>query len=339
MSNASSSEAEWSTRLDPYKSPQDLIRRPDDPRLGEIIEPWRGDASSLQQGRAVFIGFPQDEGVRRNQGRPGAALAPQEIRRYLYRLTPWDGVNNTDLTNHPPLDMGDVRVEDPLEDSQERLGEVITAILRSRAIPIGLGGGHETAYGHYLGYTGVRQKVGIINLDAHLDVRPLVDGMGHSGSPFRQALDHPTFPLPGRLYVCLGAQPQSVSRQHFNYLREAGGVVHWRDSVRRRLCEFFQREYDRLVAEECHVYVSLDADVVRASEIPGVSAPNPSGLSGEEVLECLRLAGSLPHVTSLDLVEINPLLDRDGQSARWAALLLWHFLMGLTSRSQTGSPP
>jgi arginase family enzyme len=93
------------------------------------------------------------------------------------------------------------------------------------------------------------------------------------------------------------------------------------------------------VAEGCHVYVSLDADVVRASEMPGVSAPNPSGLSGEEVQECLRLAGSLPHVTSLDLVEINPLLDRDGQSARWAALLLWHFLMGLTSRSQTGSPP
>src|SRR5260370_41513681 len=130
MSNASSSEAEWSTRLDPCKSPEDLIRRPDDPRLGEIIEPWRGDASLLQKGRAVFIGFPQDEGVRRNQGRPGAAQAPQEIRRSLYRLTPWDEVNDIDLTNHPPLDMGDVRVEGSLEGSQKRLGEVISVALR-----------------------------------------------------------------------------------------------------------------------------------------------------------------------------------------------------------------
>src|ERR1700692_1787815 len=90
MSGASSSAVEWFTRLEPAKAPAELPRRPDDPRLGEIVEFWRGDAAALRPGRAVLIGFPQDEGVRRNGGRIGAAEAPGEIRGWLYRLTPGD---------------------------------------------------------------------------------------------------------------------------------------------------------------------------------------------------------------------------------------------------------
>jgi formiminoglutamase len=63
-----------------------------------------------------------------------------------------------------------------------------------------------------------------------------------------------------------------------------------------------------------------------------VSAPNPLGLSGEEVAACARLAGASPAVSSFDLVEINPSLDRDGRSARWAAVAVWHFLAGLACR-------
>src|SRR5205814_6005771 len=68
------------------------------------------------------------------------------------------------------------------------------------------------------------------------------------------------------------------------------------------------------------------------SEVPGVSAPNPVGLSGREVIACARLAGQSPHVASFELVEINPRYDRDGQSARWAAVVLWNFLIGLGQR-------
>ena len=90
-----------------------------------------------------------------------------------------------------------------------------------------LGGGHETAYGIYLGYVAAGLPVGIVNIDAHLDVRPLIDGKGHSGSPFRQAMEHPTQPLPGNRYVCLGAQPHAVSRDHWAYVHERGGLVRW----------------------------------------------------------------------------------------------------------------
>ena len=102
--------------------------------------------------------------------------------------------------------------------------------------------------------------------------------------------------------------------------------------MRDTLCQHFDQERERLTRLGCPVYVTLDADVVHVGDVPGVSAPNSLGLSGAEVIACARLAGESPSVTSFDVVEINPAFDRDGQSARWAALVVWYFLVGLTHR-------
>jgi formiminoglutamase len=285
----------------------------------------------LLPGRPILVGFPQDEGVRRNEGRPGAAQAPAAIRHWLYRLTPWDAVHDSDLASLDLLDLGNVRIDGDLEASQQALGEVIAAILTAGSVPIVLGGGHETAYGHYLGYVLAGREPAIVNIDAHLDVRPLLDGRGHSGSPFRQALEHPTRSLLGDHYVVLGAQPHAVSREHQLYVRDKGGVIRWVSEVGNRLDSIFRSECARLSAASS-VYVTLDSDVVRQADVPAVSAPNPLGLSGRAVAEWAAVAGASPAVSSFDLVEINPTFDRDGQSARWAALVIWHFLRGLARR-------
>jgi formiminoglutamase len=288
----------------------------------------------LRAGRPVLVGFPQDEGVRRNRGRPGAAEAPTAIRQWLYRLTPWDASHETNLAGLDLLDLGNVRIAGDLEESQQALAEVIAAILTAGAVPIVLGGGHETAYGHYLGYVRAGRQVAILNLDAHLDVRPLLEGRGHSGSPFLQALEHPTQPLPGDRYVVLGAQPQAVSREHHDYVRSKGGVIHWAEETHNRLEAIFRDECDRLTGQNGSVYVTLDSDVVCQGDVPGVSAPNPLGLSGRAVARCAAAAGANPSVSSFDLVEINPSFDGDGRSARWAAAVVWHFLSGLCRRRE-----
>jgi formiminoglutamase len=333
MSNASSNAAAWFTRLEP-KSPPDLVRRPDDPRLGECVTFWQEGMPELWAGRPVLIGFPQDEGVRRNRGRTGAADAPAAIRHRLYRLTPWDAVHDADLAALDMLDLGDVRCGSGLEESQQALAEVIAAILTAGAVPIVLGGGHETAYGHYLGYVHASRPAAIVNFDAHLDVRPLIDGCGHSGSPFRQALEHPNQPLRGDRYVVLGAQPLAVAREHLHYVQSQGGVVHWAEEVRDQSESILREECQRLESDIGSVYVTLDCDVVNQADVPGVSAPNPLGLPGPAVVVCAAAAGECPAVSSFDLVEINPSFDRDGQSARWAAAVVWHFLSGLSRRRE-----
>src|SRR5437762_11458331 len=128
MSGGLSSAGGWCSRLEPVAPPA-AFQRADDPRLEGVVEFWRGDPAALQPGRAVLVGFPQDEGVRRNQGRPGAAEAPREIRHHLYRLTPWDGTLGVDLARLPPLDAGNVRVAGNLETAQEALAEVVGGTL------------------------------------------------------------------------------------------------------------------------------------------------------------------------------------------------------------------
>jgi formiminoglutamase len=337
MSGESSSVAEWYTQLKPTEQAAGVVRRPGEPCLGEVIETWNGDRAALLPGRAVLIGFPEDEGVRRNQGRPGAAGAPTEIRRWIHRLMPWDAETGLDLGSPAPLDAGDVRAEANLEETQCSLARVVAGVLESRAIPIVLGGGHETAYGHFLGYAVRRCAVGIINIDAHLDLRPPLAIGGHSGSPFRQAIENTDYPLAGNHYVCLGCQAQATSQVQWQYALQHGCIVRFFDELTPTLAQCFERETLRLEEAGCTVYVSVDADAVQASEVPGVSAPNPDGLSGHDVLALGRSAGRHPGVSSIDLVEINPRYDRDSQSARWGALLVWNFLVGLAERRKHSS--
>jgi formiminoglutamase len=259
-------------------------------------------------------------------------MGPREIRTWLFKLVPTDVAAGADLTVNPPLDLGDVRIDGPLERSQESLGEVVSKVLVQGGVPIILGGGHETAFGHYLGYAANRTAVGIINVDAHLDVRPLCDGRGTSGTPFRQAMEHAPFALPGQNYVCLGARPQAISRDHWEYARARGCVVRFDTDLREGLEESLQKECGRLSRLGCRVMVTIDADAIRMADMPAVSAPAPTGLAGIAVAGLARRAGVEPAVASLDIVEISPRLDRDSQGARLGALIVWNFLIGLSMR-------
>ncbi len=155
MSGESTNADAWSTKLDPVVPLRPSPPRADDLRLGDYVEFWSGGPSPLRAGRPVVIGFPQDAGVRRNAGRPGAAGAPLAIRRWLYRLTPWDAISGADLTRINLLDLGNVRAGSDVEASQAALAAVVAAVRAAGGFPIVLGGGHETAYGCFLGHVAV----------------------------------------------------------------------------------------------------------------------------------------------------------------------------------------
>lgn len=295
---------------------------PDDPRVGRLL------GAALAAGeppRAVLCGFPVDEGVRRNGGRPGAAAAPAAIRRLLFRLTP-------DAAAPAPfaallgktLDAGDLAPSGDLASDQAALGDAVAGWLRQGAFVLVLGGGHETAYGHFLGHAALGRPVEILNVDAHADVRERKDGLGHSGSPFREALEHPAGAC--RRYSVAGLQPQSVARAHLDLVAARGGqAVLAGQLTAERLRALF-------TALRAPAMVSLDLDAVDQAFAPGVSAPAARGLSPERWLEAAFLAGRTPAVASADLAELNPSLDRDDQAARLAALTVWELLRGLAAR-------
>jgi formiminoglutamase len=297
----------------------------DDPRVGHLLG---RDLTRPDDARCVLVGFPVDEGVRRNGGRPGAALGPSAIRRCLARLTPdpEQFAESLGLLAHT-WDLGDVVPSGDLEADQETLGWALAPHLARGAVVVVLGGGHETAFGHFLGYVEAGRSVQILNWDAHPDVRPLVDGRGHSGSPFRQALEHPSGRCAG--YYVAGLNPHAVARAHLDFLEAYGGRAEYGDGLTRARVDAIYEGFAR------ETLVSLDLDAVDQAVAPGVSAPAAVGLSPSLWLHAAQQAGLSPRVRSIDVVELCPPLDPDDRTARLAALTVWSFWRGLAARPAT----
>ncbi|HEX9750960.1 MAG TPA: formimidoylglutamase [candidate division Zixibacteria bacterium] len=301
-------------------------RGPDDARLGDVIVLDTPDAAALRADEVVVIGFPQDEGVRRNFGRPGAAAGPDAIRSHFARLVAPHEIGTI-------RDWGNVRCNDDLEATQAALGAVVSAVLRAEAFPLIIGGGHETAFGHFLGYAELKRRCGVVNLDAHLDVRPLRNGKAHSGSPFRQMAESKDFALTPGGYLCIGVQEQSNNAAAFEFIRTR--QFQWLstgDAMTRDIGSAIDAFAGALRRAGASLMMSVDLDCVRQSDSPGVSAPSPVGFTSERIIELAHRVMQHP-VASVDISECNPALDRDGQTARLAALIAYEIIR---SRSESG---
>lgn len=296
----------------------------DDPRIGYLLGRKLTDVTKP---KVVILGFPSDEGVRRNSGRVGASEGPDAIRQALYRFTPdtEDDGSFQELVEHTQ-DLGNLDLSGQVEQDQEMLGEVVAPYIAQNVIPIILGGGHETAYGHFLGYVKARQDITILNWDAHTDVRELKEGQAHSGSPFRQAILDPSHRC--KQYTVAGLLPYSVTRSHLDFITEHGGTFYWKESLStQHIAEIYRSWQSPLMT-------TFDLDAVDQAYAPGVSAPAVNGLAPNLWLHAAYEAGRCCFVKSMDIVELNPKFDRDNQSARLAALTVWYFLRGLTKSSR-----
>lgn len=264
----------------------------------------------------VLVGFCCDEGVRRNKGRVGAKDGPHAIRKALANLA-WH-------QHHPVYDAGDVRCDDgDMEGAQSRLADVVADAIRSGHRPLILGGGHETAWGTFQGIVAAKPdaNVGVINIDAHLDLR--ADEPGNSGTPFFQIAKWCEANARTFRYVCLGVAEPSNTLALFECAAELGGE--WIPDD-----DFFPpdrrepREYiDEFVRRIEHVHLSIDLDVLPGATMPAVSAPAARGLALdilEVVLDRVLASGK---VVGIDLVELNPRFDIDGNGARIAARLAY----------------
>jgi len=295
---------------------------PEDPRLGERIE-----AGIPSRGGAVLLGFADDRAIGNGRGRPGAALGPAEARRFFSRLTPGD---EGELEGVAIGDLGDAVASGSIEEVHTRVEEAALEALRAGACVILIGGGHDGAFASHSALLGaVPGRVGAVNLDAHLDVRPLRDGKITSGTPFRRLADRW-----GRRYgLCeFGIQPQHNARAHRLFCEERGFSVVTLAQARN---DGVAAAFEQALAQDAEALaVSLDLDAVEAASAPGVSAPCPDGFSAAELFACARAAGANPRVRVLDVMELSPPLDHDGLTARLAAMAIWSFLAGYAARSR-----
>ncbi|MEI7769435.1 MAG: formimidoylglutamase [Chloroflexales bacterium] len=284
---------------------------PNDPRLGELAT---ADPARYPTSQVVILGCPQDEGVRRNRGRLGAADGPAAIRSALYKLG-LAGVEQLRL-----FDLGDTQIRPSLEATHELQRQVVRRVIADGKTMIALGGGNDISFPDCAGLADAAGPAMAINVDAHYDVR--ADPTPNSGTPYRQLLEGGHV-APGR-FVELGGQPFANSAAYGRYLAGLGVRAYSLRQARERGLAALVAEI--LLTDAASIFWGLDMDVVRSAEAPGVSAPNPLGMSGEELCLLAELAGVDPRSRLLEISELNPTYDIDGRTARLAAAAIWHFL-------------
>lgn len=272
----------------------------------------------------ALIGFKCDEGVQRDLGRAGAFEGPTAIRHSLARLP-------IQKPNILCYDVGNIVCTDhDLEASQQTLAEVVAILIQQNIWPIVLGGGHELAWGQYQGIAKVyppEHRLGIINFDAHFDLRSMLPShKGSATTPFLQIAKAHQAEKRRFDYNCIGIQHAANVRQAFEIAKNYNTKMILADDLHFGLQEKCIDFVDRVIDENEIIYLSLSLDVFSAACAPGVSNIQPLGLSPWHVIPLIRQVAASGKVVSYDIVEHLPRYDIDHRTAKLAALLVYEIV-------------
>ncbi|GAB3204104.1 formiminoglutamase [Pontibacter aydingkolensis] len=270
----------------------------------------------------ALLGFCCDEGVSRNLGRPGAAEGPAALRKAMAPFA-------HHLPDHVQLyDAGDVIcTNNNLGEAQEQLGRKIALLLKHGYRPLVLGGGHEIAYGHYLGLEQAAsgKSLGILNFDAHFDLRSYAQ-QPSSGTPFLQIADRSKAHGDDFRYEVIGLQEYGNTRILFQTADRLRVKYTFAEEVQLHNLPDLTNRLNQFLATVDKVYLTIDLDVFVAGYAPGVSAVNALGLQPEVVLALLKAVAQSGKLLSIDVAELNPSFDIDNRTAKLGAGILYQII-------------
>lgn len=297
------------------------------PRAGAWLA---GQHAEATLGALAVLGAP----VRRGSITPGRCdLAPSAVRAILRRFSCYDIEADADLHLVEARDRGDLPLADAkLEDAFEPLRDAVRDALRTADAVAILGGDNGVTRPAAHGLPGLADsldRIGVVTLDAHFDLRDLGAGLSN-GNPIRALLADG---LPGENIAQIGIQPFANSRAYAEVARDAGIAVITMNQVRAHGIEALLTEtLDELASRVEAIYVDLDMDVLDRIFAPACPGSRPGGLTPWELRRAAWLCGFHPKVRAMDFVEVDPSQDVADATVMATASCLLSFASGLASR-------
>ena len=283
-----------------------------------------------------MIGAPLDLGA----GRRGVDMGPSAIRyagldaRIVELGRSCVDCGNVETAVAEATEVGDEHARF-LPQIMETCGRIAALVERTAAdgrLPLVLGGDHSIAIGTLGGLAKLRGPGGVLWIDAHADLnRPetspsgnvhgmaLAAALGLAGDRF--ASDGWPLPSVDPARVAL-VGVRALDEGERELLRRLDAKVFTMSDVDRFGVERAVRESLAHVAGPAFVHVSLDMDAVDPGVAPGVGTPVRGGLSYREAHLALELVAESGLADALEVVEVNPILDRENETGRLAVELV-----------------
>jgi arginase family enzyme len=296
--------------------------------MSGAASPWPNLSELLVGANAAaavgLVGAPLAAGSV-TQGR--CDLAPALLRATLRRIGRYDVETRRELATQI-LDHGDAPVAKlSIEDATPLIREKIAASVEEHALTLLVGGNNSVTRAGVLGLGLPLDRVGLITLDAHFDMRDLDHGLSN-GNPVRALIEDG---LPGANIAQIGLASFANSRAMHEDALAAGNLVVTMADVRR---DGIAAAIDRALARVGHceaIVVDCDIDVIDRSQFPGAPGARPGGMAVHDFFAAVRRLASEPRVRVIDLTEWDPPLDPSDLSAltggRWVAECLAGFEM------------
>jgi formiminoglutamase len=317
-------------------------------KIGETVQTVSGiswvEGIKNSAARFVLFGIAEDIGVRANYGRAGASTAfKPALESFLSQQ------HNDFLDAGSVLVLGEVQVDDLMEAAQpldmrspndmarlrelvaqvdERVSEVMQAIISVGKIPLIIGGGHNNAFGNIKGASlALDKKINVINCDPHLDFRPL-EGR-HSGNGFSYAWEQGFIDK----YAVLGMHEQYNNQASLNQFKKLPGHLFYNtyESV------FVRQEMDyKKALQQCIGFVKdnacgIEIDLDAITNVPS-SAKTSSGISPTQARQYVYQCAANLKPLYLHIAEGAPVLSHikaDNKTGKLIAYLLSDFIKGV----------
>lgn len=271
----------------------------------------------------ALIGAPLNE----RSLTPGRCdMGPKALRAVLPRLSTYDVETGLELEGLVH-DAGDVALKavSPA-DAFEPVRDAVKAQAH-RALTILIGGNNAvTRPGvHALGLN----RVGLLTLDAHFDLRDTDQGLTN-GNPIQALLDDG---LDGRRISQVGLAPFANTRRAHRKAQGAGISVRTARECRQRgLAAVVVEELERLSSLAEVIYVDFDIDVIDRSQWPASPGARPGGVSVHDFFDAARAIGAHPKVRAVDLTEYDPSLEVGDLGSLTAGRWFCEILSGVAAR-------
>jgi agmatinase len=269
-----------------------------------------GPAAAREATQAQFY-YPRSAGTGSDEGAEGWYDVEAE-RDYLVGVT--------------MADVGDVAIQgSDTEGNYKRITDSARWIAERGALMVAIGGDHSISYPLGRGMEPFG-RFDVVHVDAHTDFVDELDGARLTGASQLRRLAELSFV--GSVSA-LGVR--NVDRAEVDGLRELGG--RWATSL--DVIERGSTEVVRETVPEAEaLYVSIDLDVLDSSVAPGCSLPEPGGLGYRQLRAILAEVARRGRVIGFDVVELNPVRDPSGATARVATWIVTHFLSEIFEQSR-----